>query len=340
MAVKFINQDFETLRSWKLMKKDTGEYCFNIFYPIDHKPVGTLLMDFVEAEYHDFSSFCKFVDTLGLAGLFSLSASAQKVFQQHNGFSEEEYKQVLQSIWEESSDNLEEIQKEFIEAVYFCLDLDGPAWTKGLEPIKRFFLASGRLFIPNIKRYADLLREDFIIEPVSPNFDMVKLITSKLTDAEYANIMKENTFEVVDEFSSGSIAGICYAEFKRMLVNGFKARKCKHCGRYFTPSKRIDAEYCDRAFITSSGIERTCKEIGPMRKYASRLKKDPIIEAYRKAYKVMHARLTARGKKRISEDAFKIWKSNAEAVMSKVKAGEISFKEFQNWINESKGGKD
>lgn len=336
MAVKFINQDLETLRSWKLMEEDTGIYRFNVFYPIDHKPIGTLLMDFVEADFFDQSSFCKFVDTWGLAGLLDLSVTVQKVSQQHNGCSEEEYKQAQQSILGEALDALEEIQKEFREAVYFCLDLNGPEWTKGLEPIKRFFLASGRLYMPNVKRYAALLSEDFNVEPTNPTFDMEKLMTSKLTDAEYANIIKENKFEVVDEFSSGSIAAVCYAEFKRMLVNGFKAKKCKHCGRYFTPSKRIDAEYCDRTWITSSGIERTCKEIGPMKKYKNKLEKDPLVEAYRKAYKAMHSRLTARGSKRISETIFKTWKLDAETMMEKVRDGALTLDEFDDWLKKSK----
>lgn len=340
MAVKFINQDLETLLSWKFMEEDAGIYRFKFFCPIDHKPIGTLLMDFVEVDFYNQSSFCKFVDAWGLAGFFSLSVTVQKLSQQHNGCCEEEYKQALQSIWKEVSDNLEETQKEFREAVYFCLDLDGPKWTKGLEPIKRFFLASGRLYISGVKQYARSLIEDFNVEPTSPTFDMVKLMTSKLTNEEYANIIRGNSFEVVDGFSSGNIAAICYAEFKRMLINSFKAKKCKHCGRYFTPSKRIDAEYCDRTFITSSGIERTCKEIGPMRKYASRLEKDPIIETYRKAYKVMHSRLTARGGKRIPETTFKTWKSDAEVMMGKAKAGEITFEVFQDWINKSKGGKN
>ena len=99
---------------------------------------------------------------------------------------------------------------------------------------------------------------------------------------------------------------ICLIELEELLISNKVLRQCKNCGRWFIPSGRNDAEYCDRAISLID--KRTCRMIGPRKNFSNKLQSDPISMAYRKSYKKLHQRLKSTGPSHITQEAFDKWK--------------------------------
>lgn len=321
LAMKYVGKNLATITSWRFEKHDSGNYIVHYHYPLVNKPIGDLLIDFLEADFDDDTSFDGFINKWGLAGFSAWTPVLKKIFEQAKYYTTKEYENIISQVRENSLESLLEAQRDFRETVKFCLDANGPELTKGFSPVQRHFIAKNKLYIPNINEYSEGLNMTFNTEPKFEfNFGDIEML-------------RDQEFEVVDYLTTDRITSLIYAEIKIMIEAGRMIKKCENCNRYFIPAKRSDAKYCDRIVKEyPDGTSRTCQDIGPMLKYTRRLDKDPIIEVYRKTYKLMHQRLTAKGKSRISEDEFEAWKREAGVKMEEVRQDKITFEGFKEWL--------
>ena len=331
----------EAIYSWKLSKlasedEDVKGFIQFYYHPAYKKPIGTLLLDVLSTDFTSQDSFSAFVDKWGLAGLADYTDIPQT---EH---SDEEYMSLMKRIWHDSREDLGSAQEKLNKLIYYCLDLDGPPWMIELNNIQRFYL------VQNLYEYEDTLSEmeaylngsisKFYIRPVNPDFDQWGFVNKRhLPEEEFARMIKDNEFEVEETISSGNLAAICYAEFKKLLLGNYSLRKCKNCNNYFILTGRIDAEYCSRVVKRyKDGTEKTCRDIGPMTRYVKKITKDPIASEYRRVYKTMHARTTAKGSSHIEDNEWEVWKKEASDKFKQAQRKEISLEEFKNWLKKSK----
>ena len=113
---------------------------------------------------------------------------------------------------------------------------------------------------------------------------------------------------------------------RECLRQNVKMRVCKNCGRYFALSGKGHAEYCD---ITLDDKGRTCKEIGAMKTYSIRKKKNPVFTEYRREYKRRFSWIKSG---RIDAAEFYAWSAAAKEKEAECEAGPISFEEFKAWL--------
>lgn len=330
-------KEYENISSWRLFGNKTVHY-INAYFASGKTQFGSLLIDFLETNFEEQHQFDSFVDNWGLAGLMAYSPIVQEIWNQQSEVNTEEYTRIMLAARVESLPHLIEVQKAFNMTVYDCLFNEGPNWTKGLTPTQRFYLISnsseGEL---EIKKYATTLRYNYDV--CSDFGDSGYLISDMFKEDDCANLLRHYNFNPTEEFSADNIAAICLVEFKEMVNNNYVIKRCKNCGRYFVPTKRINTEYCDRVNkVSSNGVVKTCKEIGPLISYTNKTVKDPLIDIYRKAYKLMHSRKT-KGKHKITEDEFKAWTSCALMKIDDVRKGKLTLEEFQLWVNETKSKK-
>lgn len=118
-------------------------------------------------------------------------------------------------------------------------------------------------------------------------------------------------------------------EFSKMLEYGIRLHKCKNCGRYFIVKGNYEAEYCDRI---REGQTKNCQQIAAQKKYSEKLHNNEAIALFRKYYKRYYARSKVGT---IKPDKFRKWNYRACEMRDKCLNGEISAKEFENWLNES-----
>jgi hypothetical protein len=133
----------------------------------------------------------------------------------------------------------------------------------------------------------------------------------------YASLEKSAEFilntepKYVDTFYFYTLADVLYFEFMNVIKGNVVIRRCKNCNRYFVPSGRSDAKYCNEL---APGSEKSCAEIGAIKQYEKRLKNNLIIKAYRKEYKKRYARVL-NGK--LDRNTFFEWSENAKTKRDK-----------------------
>ncbi len=112
-----------------------------------------------------------------------------------------------------------------------------------------------------------------------------------------------------------------------LVTQGRPYKFCKNCGKPFIPRGRSDAVYCDRVM---GGADKPCNKIGAYRTDVKKGVADPVLNAYRMAYRRMHKNMEYGG---LEEDAFHRWKDEAAQKRDRCKAGELSAKEFLAWLD-------
>jgi len=89
-----------------------------------------------------------------------------------------------------------------------------------------------------------------------------------------------------------SFTAIMKAYFYLYLTEQATIKKCENCYKYFIYNGNYNYIYCDR-YCDNKG--HTCKQIGPLNKRNKKVRDNPILDSYRKAYNKMNM-ARARGK--------------------------------------------
>ena len=144
------------------------------------------------------------------------------------------------------------------------------------------------------------------------------------TVTELARIMP---IPIASSYSCSSLEEMLFLEFEKMLELDMRIKKCKNCGRYFVLKGNYQTEYCDR--IPNGGTQN-CQSIGALAKYAQKVKDNPALAIFNRAYKRYHARVKAGS---LKPDAFKKWKYEAVVMRDRCLDGEVEVAAFTAWID-------
>ena len=136
-----------------------------------------------------------------------------------------------------------------------------------------------------------------------------------------------NPPEIVELYEINSIEDLFKFEFIKMIENNVFIKKCKNCERFFIPKKRADVEYCERIFGDSG---RKCSEIGATLRYEQKVAGNPILTAYKKAYRRVHSRVRS---KNMTQSEFLKWSEEASRKRDECLAGALRFEEFAAWLD-------
>ncbi len=140
-------------------------------------------------------------------------------------------------------------------------------------------------------------------------------------------MLKVMPISVASSYRCGSLDEMLYMEFEKMLELDIRIRKCKNCGRYFIFKGNYQTEYCDRV---PEGASQSCQSIGATAKYAQKIKDNPALAIFNRAYKRFHARVKVGT---VKPDAFKKWKYEAVVMRDMCLRGELAAEEFEAWAD-------
>ncbi|MEW6425193.1 MAG: DUF6076 domain-containing protein [Bacillota bacterium] len=277
-------------------------------------PIGRLILDFLETDFENLNSFSVFIGKYGLAGLVEYSPAVKET-------------EDSCAVWREVKAGLSDKQKLLKKAVYYCLDADGMEWLTRLSTVERFYVYKNAFpqEVEVLKGEA-MLEYDVYPERSYEEFLQEAEITSPRELSKWA---KERRFRFTETYVSHDVVALCWIEFGELVKSNTTMKRCLHCGKYFIPLKRSDERYCDRPV---NGGPKTCKDVGPISKYMERVKGEPALEAYKKAYKKLHARIR---KRRLTKEQFFNWKLEAEKKLEEVRSGALSLEEYERWLKEA-----
>lgn len=127
-------------------------------------------------------------------------------------------------------------------------------------------------------------------------------------------------------FDFTTLPQFIYHEFMKMISLNLYVRKCKNCNKYFVIYGERILEYCSNI---PTGETKPCSIVGPARLYEKRVKNDPILEIYTRAYKKYVARKRSGT---ITPEEFKSWTVKARELREKAYSENTSPEEFTEWM--------
>lgn len=116
----------------------------------------------------------------------------------------------------------------------------------------------------------------------------------------------------------------------KAIQNNQAIKTCKNCGKYFYPSKRSDAIYCDS--LSPQDSTKTCKVFGAAITRSEKEKQDEATKLYRQIY--MSKQMLVKRNPDISayKKDFENYKSQSVQWKDDIKAGLKSEAEFIEWL--------
>ena len=134
-------------------------------------------------------------------------------------------------------------------------------------------------------------------------------------------------------FECEDIIEIIALMFKEFLANNHNTiRKCQNCGFYFIPSNLNETKYCN---VEYENTGKTCRQIGKELAYKKSLKEDKLLDKYRKRYMSLASSVSHYGTD-TAIARFENYKKDGAIMKSKYLNKEITSKEFENWINNTR----
>lgn len=223
-------------------------------------------------------------------------------------------------------DTAKKVQNIFAKAAHHCLDIENAG--QGKTPIDCLYeYGVDRISISKANQFetGSNIFSQTEIEQVS-----VPGMTYEIDDSGGDSVISE-VWDIKDVY------GICYIEFFKMVSGNIMIKKCSNCKKYFLPSNRIDTAYCDRV-VTDNG--KTCKDIGAIKTFQEKVRTDPALAAYIKAYQSMYARTVKPcrsdpGKKEEAKKQLRQWSYAAQQELEKTRKGAITYEQFTDWLNQN-----
>ncbi len=241
------------------------------------------------------------------------------------------------------------VQKEFMELLEFCLDVD--FYKEDFEHFTgadRYHLYREITDTPSFHKIAQYT----VVSPLAytdGKFPYGYPVSELKQRLEHAVIRKDQTaFEKDYHLEAGtldrhyllpSILKTHYAistiydmllfEFTKMLEQGVRLKKCRNCGKYFVLKGKYATEYCSRI---SADTSLTCQQAASYQNYNGKIKTVPAWAAYNKYYKRYFARYKVGT---IKETVFKKWQYQAVNKRDACIDGTLKFEEYINWLEQS-----
>lgn len=134
---------------------------------------------------------------------------------------------------------------------------------------------------------------------------------------------------VYDVHESRDLVALAAAELCERGREDQVVRSCGLCGRPFIPVERADEVYCRRAAPGQPPWRRTCREVGPQRRYADEL--DELTAVYRRAYKRLDVRQRRGGFERSLLDE---WRSEARRLSDEARRSQWTPEELARALDD------
>lgn len=142
-----------------------------------------------------------------------------------------------------------------------------------------------------------------------------------------------NKYNIPYYFESDDIFGIIALIFKEFMSDNHNTiRQCQNCGYYFVPSNLKETKYCN---VEYKNTGKTCRQIGKELAYKKSLKEDTLLDKYRKRYMSLASSVSHYGTD-TAIAKFEKYKKDGAVIKQKYLNKEITPKEFEKWISDSK----
>lgn len=167
---------------------------------------------------------------------------------------------------------------------------------------------------------------DFISENAHEIYTYEKLQPSGNIKLSYTVLNKKSPI-LCESYHFSTIGAFLYIELFKGMEQHYLPKKCGYCGKYFLLEGGIFSDYCTRPIKDKEG--KVCRDVGHRKKYADKVKNDPVWLTYSRAYKAHYARYM---KKKMTQVEFQKWADFALDIREQALNGEVLFEEYAEKI--------
>lgn len=299
-----------------VFSEKSSKYMFKTSYVVLKQPLGTFFIDFINADFDNIEEFKEFF----LKYSFSiLNKNYTKLFKDKE-YSESEFNELLNKIYDKKVSNLKKIQGQVDEILDYTI----------IHPRRKDFTPIDRLLVlQTVHENLTLLR----------NNNMETLTFYKLNNAPISNKTENELYDMIKKNEHRvekitvsiptSIESLIYFSLLNVLENNLILKVCKNCNNYFF-ANNSKTEYCNNIAPYS---DKPCIEIGRNHSFMKSLNEDDLLERY---YKIYHRKATlARRNPDIKEyvKSFDNYKKFGKIKLADYKSKSISKEEFKIWLD-------
>ena len=309
----------------KLSKKESAQYPTSIYVPY-YEQFGLFLISLLNA---DFSSFDSAYDTFFYLYGFELLKEYVPYKELEKTYSSEDaLVKIMKRVYEDSLEELIEVQHNFKEFVDFIYNLNGNEKLKESKINSKFIS-----FL--ITHQNDVYTYSSDIEVILDTYSNKHEEYYKYSLEELTKQLDENDslIKMTNVYTSEKLSNIAFVVLEQIVKNyNLPIKTCQYCGRYFIPSIRQDELYCD----LPNRDGKSCREKGAKQTYRKNLEKIPALLEYRKAYQKKFMEVARSDNNKKLKKDFDSWKKLAQSKIRDYKQGKVTEDELYKWMIESK----
>ena len=325
--IQFLNTDFTDIEKCRLF---ISQYCFETLYDVKY-PEKKLLYNPTEDIIRLKLSSKDF-----LQELYSLSKHYQDLFLYIKNTILKEfelpYDVSIDEYPEENIELSEEIKKTHIDLMNYMTEIRGKSASL-IEKFKKENPNEFEQYLQDQKQLKEKNRDKHFLNNDSNINTLISELSLDFTFIAYLGSSFDiYAYNVPYCFTSPdiiSILGISVKEFKTR--KNATIRQCQNCSKYFIPENLKSTKYCNYIFKDN----KTCKEIGKNIAYKKSLKKDVLLEKYRRRYMSLASNVSHYGKKSAIVK-FENYKKEGSIMKENYLNKKITAKQFEKWIESTK----
>ena len=228
--------------------------------------------------------------------------------------------------------NLLNVKKEFEFALNFCCNDSFIPEVKELSALDRYYVYSELYndnFLTNIKYFkrngSIFLESNFPTEALNAidrmdcsndkyrDYNGQKPITEMpIFSKQIISELKSSKVSATTRYQYDNLEGYLMEELYALIQTNARIKKCARCNKYFITKGNYATEYCDRIMPNE---KFSCKKMAAIQARKEKVKSNPILQEYQRAYKRMYARVSG---KKLSKKDFKEWTDNVSCERDRI----------------------
>lgn len=300
----------ENLSFHRLEKNEkTQEYESILFTNYGLKPMGSFPFNFINYKFDCKKSFCDFVSNYCFEALY-FNYFPYQIRDSRARFSitEEEYTKLLDLFYDTYSNEFCYYRDELYDLVNTKDRLDFFSYMDK-TPTKKMLPSE-------YEKYNNVDIKEHL-QNIKLNFKYQKYFSHTYKNVDFA-------YETRDFYSLLYLCMWKLTKIKNVVY------VCKNCGKYFIPDYKYNVKYCN--YIYSDN--KTCKEIAAQLQYKKKLEAEPALKNSRTFYQSLQKNSSDYGGKYTIR--YENFKKELKIMKKGLKEGNISVKEFNDWVNSKK----
>jgi len=115
-----------------------------------------------------------------------------------------------------------------------------------------------------------------------------------------------------------------------LIEKNYIIKKCENCGKYFIPTNRTDAVYCNNQ--SPQDHSKTCKEYAPYAKFLKKSQNDPVYKLYKRVYNKKRNAAKRCSSAPIQRD-FVEFNNSVRTWKIQIKSGEKTEQQYSDWLS-------